>query len=70
LRANARQEPRFFAPLRMTLARLVILNEVKDLGQQNDPLLAVRGHPAVAGSLELWTPSHSHIRSGMTVGVS
>src|SRR3989304_1974058 len=37
LRVIARQELRFFAPLRMTLARLVILNEVKDLWQ-TDPL--------------------------------
>ena len=37
LRANARQELRFFALLRMTLARLVILNEVKDLWQ-TEPL--------------------------------
>ena len=37
MRANARQESRFFAPLRMTLVRPVILNEVKDLSQ-NDPL--------------------------------
>jgi hypothetical protein len=37
LRVIARQELRFFAPLRMTLGRLVILNEVKDLWQ-TDPL--------------------------------
>ena len=58
---------RFFAPLRMTLARLVILNEVKDLWQ-NDPLPTGGAVGYLAKGLQLF--GMANLMVGLYIGLT
>jgi hypothetical protein len=60
LPANARQECRFFAPLRITIARLVILNPSPVILNPSDPVILSKARDLIL----LRVDSEKSLRAG------